>query len=68
MVQQLIDTGLQIDIDKCKFEIKRIKYLSLIITPENIEINPKKINIIFEQKLLIKFKDFQHFLKFTNFY
>lgn len=48
MVQQLIDTGLQIDIDKCKFEIKRIKYLSLIITPENIEINPKKINIIFE--------------------
>jgi hypothetical protein len=35
VLQRLIDAGLQVDIDKCEFETKRVKYLGYIIEAEN---------------------------------
>lgn len=43
VVRCLIDTGLQIDINKCKFETTKTKYLGLIIIPGGIKIDPKKV-------------------------
>jgi hypothetical protein len=34
VLQRLIDAGLQIDIDKCEFKTKRVKYLGYIIEAE----------------------------------
>ena len=34
--QKLQKTGLQLDIDKCEFFVKELKYLGLIITPEDV--------------------------------
>ncbi|KAF7920281.1 uncharacterized protein EAE98_008974 [Botrytis deweyae] len=46
IIQKLINTDLQIDIEKYKFETIQTKYLKLIITPNRIEINPDKIKTI----------------------
>jgi hypothetical protein len=34
VLQRLIDAGLQIDINKCKFKTKRVKYLRYIVEAE----------------------------------
>jgi hypothetical protein len=34
VLQRLMDAGLQIDINKCEFETKRVKYLGYIIKAE----------------------------------
>ena len=46
VIQYLQEAELQIDIKKYKFNTKYIKYLEFIISTENIEIDPKKIEII----------------------
>jgi len=46
ILEKLRKTGLYLDIKKCEFKIKIIKYLSLIITDEGIKIDPAKIKTI----------------------
>ena len=46
--QKLQKTGFQIDIDKCEFFVKEIKYLSLIITPEGIKMDQKRFSAVFD--------------------
>ena len=56
------------DINKYKFYIQKTKYLGLIITPRGVEIDPNKIVAVKIQEAPILKKQFQRFLKFTNFY
>ena len=46
VLKKIINTSLQIDINKCKFDIKKTKYLGLIIKLGGIFINKKKVEII----------------------
>jgi hypothetical protein len=34
------------DINKCKFSIKEVKYLGLIISMEGVNIDPNKVELI----------------------
>ena len=44
---QLWEVGLQINIDKCEFEVKSIKYLEFILKVEkNVQMNPQKVKTI----------------------
>ena len=46
VLEKLRKAGLYLDIKKCEFKIKIVKYLNLIITDEGIKINPTKIKTI----------------------
>jgi hypothetical protein len=46
VLRKLKAAELYLNIKKCKFEIKSIKYFDLIITDERIKIDPAKIKII----------------------
>ena len=46
ILEKLRKTKLYLDIKKYEFKIKIIKYLGLIITDEEIKINPVKIKTI----------------------
>jgi hypothetical protein len=49
VLQQLHNTGLQININKLEFEVKSIKYLSFIIeASKGIRMDPTKIKAIQE--------------------
>ena len=68
MLKHLHQRGLQVDIDKCKFNITRVKYLGMIVTTNKIEIDTKKVKAIQKWEALLLVKDVQVFLGFANFY
>jgi predicted oxidoreductase len=43
VLQRLRDAGLQADIKKSEFSVKRTKYLGFIISTDGIEVDPDKI-------------------------
>ena len=72
---RLKEAGLQLDIDKCEFEVYETKYLGLIIhtasendKPGYISIDPIKIDAITFSEWPQNVKDVQGFLGFANFY
>ena len=65
---KLQGAGLQLNIEKCEFYVKEVKYLRLIIVKGEIRMNPVKISVIVNWKALICVKDIQSFLGFVNFY
>ena len=68
VLTKLQNAGLQLDIDKCEFNVKEVKYLSLIIAKEEIWMNSAKVTAIANWESLICVKNVQSFLRFTNFY
>jgi len=65
----LQEVGLQIDIDKCEFEVKSIKYLEFILKVEkNIQMNSQKMKTIINWQVFKSVKRVQSFIDFANFY
>ena len=49
VLERLNEAGLQVDIDKCEFEVKSMKYLGFIIeTGKALHIDPAKVKAIIE--------------------
>jgi hypothetical protein len=49
VLRQLQDVGLQLDINKCEFEVKSTKYLRFIVEAEKgIQMDPRKVVAILE--------------------
>ena len=68
VLKRLQDCGLQVNVDKCKFSVKRIKHLGLIISTDGISMDPEKVQAILDWEAPISVKDVQVFLRFSNFY
>ena len=68
VLSRLWEAGLQIDIWKYKFHIQKTKFLKLILTTEEFEMNSKKIKAIKNWSMLNNLKLTQSFLRFCNFY
>jgi hypothetical protein len=66
---QLWEVSLQIDIDKCEFEVKSTKYLKFILkVRKNIWINSQKMKAIMNWQASKSVKSVQSFIGFANFY
>ena len=57
-----------LNVAKCSFSTKRVKYLGLILIIDGLEMDPKKVAIVLKQQLPRTIKDVQAFLGFANFY
>jgi hypothetical protein len=68
VLQRLHDAGLQANIKKCEFHVKRTKYLGFIVTTDGIEIDPEKVSVIKDWQPPRTIKGVQSFLGFCNFY
>ncbi len=65
----LWEAGLQINIDKCEFEVKSIKYLGFILKVEKgVQMNLQKIEAIMNWQAPRSVKRVQSFIDFANFY
>jgi len=65
----LWEINLQIDIDKCEFEVKLIKYLEFILKVEkNVQMNSQKMKTIINWQVFRSVKRVQSFINFANFY
>ncbi len=66
---QLWEADLQIDIDKCEFEVKSIKYLKFILkVRKSVQMNPQKMKTIMNWQASKSVKSVQSFIGFANFY
>ena len=69
VLQRLQDASLQVDIDKCEFEVQSTKYLGFIIEAgKGLQIDPAKVKAIEDWESLSSVKGVQGFLGFANFY
>jgi len=46
VLERLISAGLQADIKKCEFGVKRTKYLGFIVSTSSIEVDLEKVKVI----------------------
>jgi len=66
---RLQEAGLQIDIDKCEFEVKSTKYLGFIIEAgKGVSMDPAKVEAIMNWAAPTTTKGVRSFLGFANFY
>ena len=68
MLRRLHERGLQLDINKCKFNTTRVKYLGMIVTTNGIEMDTKKVKAVQKWEAPSTVKKVQAFLGFANFY
>jgi Reverse transcriptase (RNA-dependent DNA polymerase)/RNase H-like domain found in reverse transcriptase len=68
VLQRLRMSGLQIDIEKCEFNVTRVKYLGLIVSTEGIQMDAEKVQAILDWETPTKQRDVQSFIGFANFY
>jgi hypothetical protein len=46
VLQRLIGAGLEVDIRKCEFHVKKTKFLGLIVSTDGLEMDPEKIEVV----------------------
>jgi len=68
VLERLRLAGLQADIRKCEFSVKRTKYLGFIITTNGLEVDPDKVAVVKDWRYPKTVKGVQSFLGFCNFY
>jgi hypothetical protein len=69
ILEKMGEAGLQLDIDKCEFEVKSTKYLGFIIDAEKgVRMVPGNIKPILEWQTPTSVKGVRSFLGFANFY
>ena len=68
VLRRLHKRRLQVNIDKCEFNITRVKYLGMIVTTDGIEMDTKKVEAIQKWEAPSTMKDVQAFVGFANFY
>ena len=65
----LSDVGLHLDLKKCKFSVKIVKYLGFIITTrKGVFYDLEKLRAIREWALPTSIRGVRSFLSFTNYY
>jgi hypothetical protein len=66
---RLREAGLQVDIDKCEFEVKSTKYLGFVLEAgKGIRMDPDKVSAIKDWIAPTSVKGVRSFLGFANFY
>jgi reverse transcriptase-like protein len=68
VLHRLRERKLQLDIDKCDFDAKEVKYLGLIIASEGIRMDPEKLKTIRDWQTPASVVDVQQFVEFCGFY
>ena len=69
ILNKLSKAGLYLDIDKCEFLRKEVKYLGYVIRAgESLTVDPAKVKSILEWKPPTSVKGVRSFLGFANFY
>ncbi len=65
---KLREVDLQIDIDKCEFEVQKTSFLELLIFINDLRMNSRKVDVIRNWKVLRSLTHVQIFIDFCNFY
>lgn len=68
VLEKLREAGLQVDLKKSEFSVKRTKFLGFVLTTDGIEVDQDKIAVLRNWQYGTTVKGVQSFLGFCNFY
>ncbi len=68
VLSQLRKAELQMNIQKCKFDVKETVFLEVIVSELNLHMNFSKVTVIVSWITSINLKEIQSFVRFVNFY
>ncbi len=68
ILNRLQDADLQIDIWKCKFNVKETVFLKIIVSEQDLHMNSIKVKAIVNWATSTNLKEVQDFVDFVNFY
>jgi hypothetical protein len=68
VLEALLKAGLYLKLRKCEFNVKEIRFVGYIITPEEVRMEKDRIATIDEWPMPDSHRDIQVFLGFANFY
>jgi len=68
VLSRLREAELQMNIQKCKFDVEETVFLEVIVSELNLRMNLSKVTVIVSWITLINLKEIQSFVRFVNFY
>ncbi len=68
VLSRLREANLQMNIQKCKFNVKETVFLEVIVSELNFRMNFSKVKVIVSWTTSINLKEIQSFVRFVNFY
>jgi len=68
VLSQLREAELQMNIRKCKFNVKETVFLEVIVSELDLRMNSSKVIVIVSWITSINLKEIQNFMRFINFY
>ena len=68
VIKRLEENNLYIKPEKCKWKVKEVEFLGVVIGPEGIKMEKKKVKGVLEWPTLKCVKDVQKFLELANYY
>jgi len=68
ILSRLQEADLQMNIQKCKFNVEETVFLEVIVSEQDLRMNFIKVKVIVNWATLINLKEVQNFVRFVNFY
>ena len=68
IIKRLEKNNLYVKPEKCKWKVKEVGFLRVVIEPEGIKIEEEKVKGVLEWLTLMCVKDIQKFLELMNYY
>ncbi len=68
ILSRLWEADLQMNIQKCEFDVEETVFLEVIVSEQSLCMNFIKVKVIVNWTTLINLKEVQSFVKFVNFY
>ena len=68
VIKRLVENNLYVKLEKCKWKIREVGFLRVVIEPEGIKIEEDKIKKVLNQLTPKYVKDVQKFLELVNYY
>ncbi len=68
ILNRLREADLQVDIQKCEFDVEETVFLKVIVLEQDLRMNFIKVKVIVNWTTSINLKEVQNFVRFVNFY
>ena len=68
VVRRLMENDLYVKLEKCKWKVKKVRFLEVVIEPEGIKMEEEKVKDILDWPTPKGIKDIQKFLGLANYY
>ena len=68
VVKRLVENNLYIKPKECKWKVREVGFLGVVIGPERIKIKEEKIKGVLDWPILKRVKNIQKFLGLANYY